>query len=109
MMANEREQIMFPQSDETISFADLPPANPSSALATEWETYRREVGRLLAEGQEGKFALIRGHEIIGLYESWDEARKAGLERFLMQQHMVHPVLAHEPVLRGPGLLRSWQG
>jgi hypothetical protein len=102
---------MFPQTAETIPWTELPPAQPDSPLAAEWETYRREVGRLLAEGQEGKFALIKGNQIIGIYETWDEARRAGLEKYLMQPHTVRPILSGEPVIRGPlcfRMLRSCQ-
>jgi hypothetical protein len=92
---------MFPQSANTIPWTELPPANPNSPLAAEWETYRREVGRLLAEGLEGKHALIKGDQIIGIYETWDEARQAGLDKFLLQPHTVRPILSREPVIRGP--------
>jgi hypothetical protein len=85
---------------------NCPPARPESALAAEWETYRREVGRLLAEGQEGKFALIKGDQIVGIYETWDAARQAGLQKYLSQPHMVRPILSREPVLRGPRIFLS---
>src|SRR5215472_9219852 len=91
---------MFPKTARTIPWTELPPANPDSPLAAEWETYRREVGRLLAEGQEGKSALIKGDQIIAIYETWDKARTVGL-KYLMQPHMVHPILSREPVIRGP--------
>ena len=42
----------------SIPHTELPAAKPCEELATEWNTYRREVGRLLAEGQDGKFVLI---------------------------------------------------
>lgn len=98
----------FPQTARTIPWTELPPADANEALAAEWETYRREVGRLLAEGQEGKYALIKGEEIIGIYETWDEARRVGLEKYLLQGHMVRPILSREPVIRGPLRLRLWQ-
>lgn len=97
---------MFPRTSRTIPCADLPAAQPDSLLAAEWETYRREVGRLLAEGLEGKFALIKGNQIIEVFDSWEAARQAGLDRYLLQPHMVHPILSREPVLRGPGFFRS---
>lgn len=92
---------MFPQTAQTIHWSELPPAQPDSPLAAEWEAYRREVGRLLAEGQEGKFALIKGDEIIGIFDTWDEARRVGLSKYLMQPHTVRPILSREPVIRGP--------
>ena len=98
----------FPQTAKTVPWTELAPADPNEALAAEWETYRRELGRLLAEGQEGKYALIKGEEIIGIYETWDEARRTGLEKYLLQGHMVRPILSREPVIRGPLSFRLWQ-
>src|SRR5262245_61693249 len=100
---------MFPQTEQTISWKELPPSQPDSPLAREWETYGREVGRLLAEGLEGKCALIKGDDIVGIFDSWDQAREAGLKRYLLDVHMVRPILSREPVLRGPiRLLRTCQ-
>lgn len=96
---------MFPQTAQTIPWTELPPGRPGSALYAEWETYRREVGRLLAEGLEGKFAVIKGEKIVGIYDTWDAARHAGLKLYLLEPHMVHPILAREPVIRGPLSLR----
>ena len=74
---------MFPQTAQTIPYSDLPLAQAGSALAAEWNTYRREVQRLLAEGSEGKYALIKGDQIVGVFDSWDAARQAGLAQFLL--------------------------
>ncbi len=91
--------MKFPKGSSTIPWTELPPATPGSALEAEVETYRREVGRLLAEGQEGKYVLIKGAEIVGIYETWEEAQQVGLDRYLLEAHMVRPILSREPVLR----------
>jgi hypothetical protein len=70
--------------------------------AQESNLYRREVGRLLAEGHEGKFVLIKGAEIIALYANWDAAREAGLRLFLMEPHLVQQLQFEEPILRVRG-------
>ena len=72
-------------------------------LGREWNTYRREVGRLLAEGQAGRFALIKAEEVLGVYDSWEAAREVGLQRFLMQPFLVHEIRAEEPYLRIRGV------
>jgi hypothetical protein len=92
---------MLPQTAQTIHWSELPPAEPGSPCATEWETFRREVGRLLAEGHEGKFALIKGNEIVGIYDTWEAGQEAGLERYLLDAHLIQPILTREPILRGP--------
>jgi hypothetical protein len=50
-------------------------------LDRETETYRRELPRLLAGGQAGRFALIKGGDIIGTWDNQGEALEAGRQRF----------------------------
>src|SRR5262245_8850172 len=74
-----------------IHHSELPAGDAASPLCREWNTYRREAGRLLAEGHEGKFILVHGETILGLFDTWDAAREAGLERFLLQPFLVHQI------------------
>ena len=90
-----------------IHFTELPEAKPGDVLACEWNTYRREVGRLLSEGQAGRFVLIKGQEILGLYDTWDAAREIGMQRFLMQPFLVHAIRVEEPYLRIRGVNLLW--
>ena len=57
---------MLPQTAQTIHWSELPPAEPGSPCAAEWETFRRELGRLLAEGHEGKFYCWTKEELTKL-------------------------------------------
>ncbi len=86
-----------------VPWTALPAAEPGTPLAEEWETYRREVGRWLAEGQAGRYALIKRQEIVGLYDTWHAARAEGLRRYLLEPFFVHPIRADEPCvrIRGP--------
>src|SRR5207244_3208082 len=68
----------------TIHHTELPAAEPEGPLRQEWETYRREVGRFLAEGHDGRHVLIKGDQVIGLWATHVEALIAGYERFLGQ-------------------------
>jgi hypothetical protein len=90
-----------------VHYTDLPEAKPGEVLYLEWNTYRRIVGRLLAEGNEGRFVLIKGEEVLGLYDTWKAARTAGLERFLLEPFLVKPVLVEEPPLRVRGVNYPW--
>jgi hypothetical protein len=76
--------------------AELPPDHPS---AREWSVYLRELPRWLAEGQEGRFVLLRDGEVIGLWDTWREAVDTGRQRFGMVPLMVHQILEWEPVYR----------
>lgn len=56
---------------------------PDHALPVEQElrTYYRELPRLLSEGNENRYALIRGGEPIRLFDTEDESVAAGREMF----------------------------
>ncbi len=70
--------------------AEQPECPAEVSLEREWQTFQRELGQLLAEGNAGRFALIRADELIGVWDTEDEA----LEPFLVQ-----PVIKEEPTLR----------
>ena len=57
------------------------------------------MARLLAEGHEGKFVLIKGDRIVSLHDAWGAAREAGLRLNLLEPFMVHEVRSQEPLLR----------
>jgi hypothetical protein len=78
-----------------IHYTKLSPAPPGDR---ELATYLREVGRLLAEEGEGKFALIKGDEVIGIFEDEREAERIGREKYLMQPFLVQPIREWEPVI-----------
>jgi hypothetical protein len=71
----------------------------SGSLATEWNFYLREIGRLLAEGHEGRWLLIKGQEIIGIWDTYEEASTAAAERYSRQPVFVHRILEYEPLIR----------
>lgn len=95
-----------PPDPPTIHFTELPDAQPDSQIYQEWNHYRREVARLLAEGQEGRWVLIKGDEIIGIWETKQEAYTVALEKYLMQPCLIQQILSREPLVRGP--LRFWR-
>lgn len=99
-----RGQLQLPiETSGGIPYTELAPAKPGEVFSQEWNTYRREVGRLLAQGQEGQYLLIKGDMILGLFGTWEAAREAGLKRFLLEPFFVHPVRAEEPFLRVRGI------
>jgi hypothetical protein len=97
-------QILPPRErPRGVHYTELPEAKPESLLATEWNTYRREVGRWLAEGLEGRHVLIKGESIIGIYATDEEARAVGYQRYLLQSFFVHEIRTEEPYLRIRGI------
>jgi hypothetical protein len=51
------------------------------ALEQEIETYRRELPRLLSEGEAGRVALIKGAEVLSVWDTVGDALQAARERF----------------------------
>jgi hypothetical protein len=94
--------FMNHQGQPTIHYTQQPPPGPNDPLAVEWHTYMREVPRLLAEGQEGRHVLIKGEEIIGIYDTHVEALTAGYQRYLDQPFCVHQIQTWERVYRVRG-------
>ncbi len=86
----------------TIHYTELSAATPGSVLELEWTTYLREVARLLAEGNEGRHVLIKDDQIIGIWETRDEALEEGYRRFLGQAMLVHQIQTRERVHRVRG-------
>jgi hypothetical protein len=82
-----------------VHYTEAARSSPDSPIYHESQTYRRELPRLLAEGAEGRFALIKGDEVIGLFADEDEAMRVGREKYLMQPFLVQPILEWEPVVR----------
>jgi hypothetical protein len=90
---------------QQVHFTQLPADTSGGRTAAEWNYYRRELGRLLAEGHEGKWILIKGEQIVGIWNSQAEADQVRLQRFLMQDVLVQQVRSNEPVLHGPTCTR----
>jgi hypothetical protein len=106
----EREQVKgvsrIPLREPApIHCSALPDPASGSPLATEWDHYRREVARLLAEGHEGKWGLIKGEEIVGVWNTQEEADQVRIERYLMQPVLLKQILTWEPALGGGGCHR----
>jgi hypothetical protein len=81
----------------TIHYTQIaePPADDPNYQ--ELQTFRRELPRLLAQGHEHKWALIRGNEVIGVYETFDEGCSAGRKRYLLEAYLVQPVREWQPL------------
>jgi hypothetical protein len=65
------------------------------ALERELETYRRKLAEL--SPQEGKFALIRGDEVIEVYSTYEDAIKEGYSKFKLEPFLVKQIHTIEQV------------
>jgi hypothetical protein len=83
----------------TIHYTQLPDKLPGEPLFYEWNTYRRELPRLLAEGHEGKYVLIKGQAILDIFATFNEVLDEGEERFPDEDFLAQKILEWQPVLR----------
>jgi len=66
------------------------------SLEQELKTYEKEKERLLFEAK-GKFVLIKGDKIIGVYAAKEDALIEGYKRFGNAEFLVKEITEIEPV------------
>lgn len=61
----------------------LPPGFPPelATLSPEIHTFFRELHRLLAEGEERRFVVVKGNELFGVWDTYHDAIQYGHDRF----------------------------
>lgn len=65
------------------------------ALERELATYAKEKSKMLAE--EGKFAVIEGDAVIGIYTSYEDAVKVGYDKCGLRDFLVKKIESTETV------------
>jgi hypothetical protein len=65
------------------------------ALEQEQAVYQRELSRLLQEGEEHRWVLIHGQEIVSTWDTRRDAVQAGHERFGLTPFLVRQILREE--------------
>jgi hypothetical protein len=60
-------------------------------LITENMTYEREKANLLASGSEGRFVLIHGNEVVGVWGTYEDALREGYGRFGLSPFLVKQI------------------
>jgi hypothetical protein len=107
IMEAERESVLThpalpPSAAEppTVHYTELPESPAGKPGSVEWNFYRRVIGQLLADGHEGRWVLIKGEELVGVWDTEDEVNRARLARFLLQDVLMKQVREREQVVRG---------
>lgn len=67
----------------------------ADALQIELKTFEAEKQKLLAD--EGKFVVIHGREILGIYATYEDALKVGYQKCKLEPFLVKKIQAIEPV------------
>ena len=83
----------------TIHYTQIAEADVRWPQFREWNFYRREVGRFIAEGHEGDWVLIMGEEILGFWETWEEVNAYLRVRCRDESILLKQILTHEPLFR----------
>jgi hypothetical protein len=65
------------------------------ALETELKTFHEKLPELIES--EGKFVLIHGESVAGVFVAYEDALKEGYEQFGLQPFLVKRIQAHEQV------------
>jgi hypothetical protein len=69
--------------------------NTDKPLQAELETFEQMKDRLLED--EGKFAVIHGSELIGVFSSYEDALKMGYQECKLDPFLVKKISAIEPI------------
>jgi hypothetical protein len=73
-------------------------------LDREWQTYQANRPALL-EKDAGRYVLIHGDQIVGVWDTKDQALEEGYRRFVLEPFMVHHIVAEEkPIFVPRGLV-----
>jgi hypothetical protein len=67
------------------------------ALEIEIERYKELLPELLPSS-EGKFAVIKGRDLIGVFDDMDEGYRAALDKYGVTHFLLRPIRAVEPML-----------
>ena len=66
-----------------------------STLQTELSTYASKMPEL--QKNEGKFVLIKGEKVEGIFDTYSDALKVGYERFKLESFLVKQIAAIERI------------
>jgi hypothetical protein len=78
-----------------MSATVAPSGDPPMALEKELETYQAKLPELLEH--TGEFAVIHGDEVAGIWQTYQDALKAGYEKFGLDPFLIQQIQAIEPV------------
>lgn len=67
----------------------------SEPLQIELETFEKIKGTLLP--QEGKYAVVYGTELLGVFDTYDDALKVGYEKCALKPFLVKKIEIIEPI------------
>lgn len=92
-----------PTSAAPPTAATQPRINFGPNVRERWKLYEREIAaylrelpRLLEEGYAGQYALVKGDEVLSIWETQGDAIQAGRERFGLDPIFVKTIDPRDP-------------
>lgn len=89
--AKRKSPTEIPDIGEPVDPDAIPISENAKALEREIRTYCRELPRLIQEGETGRFALIKGDEVISIWDTQRDGIQAGRERYGLEPIAVVPI------------------
>jgi hypothetical protein len=86
-----------PVEPRTVHYSELGELPRDQPGAANWNLYLRDVGRLLAEGNEGRWALVAGGQLAGVWDTREEADRVRADRFPNQDVLLKQIRERESV------------
>jgi hypothetical protein len=60
-------------------------------LAAELEAFHRELHRLLDEGEAGRYAVVKGGQVVSTWDTYRDAIQYGYEKFGLEPFLAQPI------------------
>jgi hypothetical protein len=76
-----------------------PPARAEELLAVEIATFERELPRLLTEGEAGRWAVVKGNEVVSVWDTVNDALQAAHERLGLEPFLLREVREEQRIPR----------
>jgi hypothetical protein len=76
---------------ESLHLDQVPDIPPGQPFSTEWQAFKREVARLVNEGQSGRFAVFKGDRLVGVWDTLLLANQAGRQQFAGQPFLIQEI------------------
>jgi hypothetical protein len=86
---------MIRSADQQTVAAGTSLADTLESFQQELCVYLQQLPSLLAEGEEGRFAVIKGNQISGTWDTYRDASQYGRERFGDEPFMIHRIDSHD--------------
>jgi hypothetical protein len=77
----------------------IPDPSPGEPFADEWKTFKREIYRLICAGNKGRYALVKGDQVVSVWDTLTDATQAGQERFGNEAFFVQEIQLYVRNLR----------